>query len=257
MFVLYFAQVGNSRRRSVHLDQMTEEEKRKEAEKVGSGTVVDLSRRNLTRIPLEAYLLLGPFVNRLKISRNRITEVPDQLGRWSTLQMLSLDYNQVRALPRTFGVHVGASLRELNASNNALSKLPDSFRLLTSLTTLLLSGNSFSSVPPQISSCLALRKLALRSCNISEAAALGTLTNLTSLALNKNPPLVALPIELGCCTALTTLEFDPVSFPPQEIWSVGHWHLMAHLALFLGARDTHSAVLPHLSLASLAAPVCW
>ena len=210
---------------------------------------LDISRKNLSKVPVEAWLLAPP-LHTLNASRNDLVKLPELLARWAPLQRLRLDHNQLVALPE--GLAHCRRLIELNVSGNRLRHLPQAFATLTSLTTLLANHNLFSVVPPQIGSCSAISKLWMRECQLghvegpggasfpagpdaprispahySGTAAtagsgnlfvVGQLTNLTSLSLLHNEGLLYLPIALGRCTKLEFLEVDDrITFPGPEI----------------------------------------
>ena len=210
---------------------------------------LDISRKNLSQVPVEAWLLAPP-LHTLNASRNGLVQLPELLARWAPLQRLRLDHNQLVALPE--GLAHCRRLIELNVSGNRLRHLPQAFATLTSLTTLLANHNLFAVVPPQIGSCSAISKLWMRECQLghvegpggasfpsgpdaprmSPAHCFGTaatagsgnllvvgqLTNLTSLSLLHNEGLLYLPIALGRCTKLELLEVDDrITFPGPEI----------------------------------------
>ena len=63
-----------------------------------------------------------PTVNELHLSRNRLTKLPDDIGRLQRLTRLWLHNNLLETLPASIGGLT--ALRELNVSNNCLTALP-------------------------------------------------------------------------------------------------------------------------------------
>ena len=62
--------------------------------------------------------------------------------RWSNLEVLVLDNNQLQSLP--FEIYKAKKLRFLSVKNNHLQKLPDSISQIENLTVLDVRGNGFS-----------------------------------------------------------------------------------------------------------------
>jgi hypothetical protein len=108
------------------------------------------------------------------------TEVPEELGRLTTLTALNLQGNQLTSVPAELGRLT--ALTGLYLSRNQLTSVPAELGQLTTLTQLYLHQNQLTSVP----------------------AELGRLTVLTGLSLSKNQ-LTSVPVELGRLTALTQL----------------------------------------------------
>ncbi|NEQ52634.1 MAG: TIR domain-containing protein, partial [Leptolyngbya sp. SIO3F4] len=111
------------------------------------------------------------------------------------------------------------SLTSLDLSYNQLSELPPEIVQLTSLTSLDLGSNQLSELPPEIVQLTSLTSLYLGSNQLSELPPeIVQLTSLTSLSLMKNQ-LSELPPEIGQLTSLTSLDLyqNKISELPLEL----------------------------------------
>ncbi len=91
--------------------------------RLGAIEKVDLSRNNLTEVPVEL-ITLFPTIRFLNLSRNNLTTLPDEIG----------------TLPLTF----------LSLSNNAISTLPQGFAQLKTLVNLNLGHNCLETFQEEI-----------------------------------------------------------------------------------------------------------
>ncbi len=83
----------------------------------------------------------------LYLGANELTSLPDSIGNLTSLEDLYLYQNQLTSLPDFIGNL--ASLKYLYLYQNQLTSLPDSIRNLTSLSDLDLRWNCLPKDPPQ------------------------------------------------------------------------------------------------------------
>lgn len=130
---------------------------------------LDLSRNHLSSLPVAICQLP---LEILLIANNRLTALPEELGRCKTLMELDVSCNQITHLPPQLGQL--SQLRVLNVRNNLLLELPIEVTYLK-LIRLDLSENRIATLPVE----------------------LRTMTSLVSLDLAHNP-LVSPPASI--CT---------------------------------------------------------
>jgi hypothetical protein len=92
----------------------------------------------LTAYPVN--LPLWELCERLDLSQNALTSLPDSVGDMANLKLLSLSHNQLRALPAALGLLV--RLETLHATHNQLGALPDAIGNCASLKFLNVSNNA-------------------------------------------------------------------------------------------------------------------
>ena len=78
---------------------------------------------------------------KLRPEKNRISALPDDIGKLVFLVRLELDRNQLVTLPESFGEL--RALEKLDLKHNMLKSLPESFGKLTALMELDLENNRF------------------------------------------------------------------------------------------------------------------
>ena len=151
------------------------------ADKIAQITNLDLSRMNLTFLPVE----IGAFsqLTRLDLSRNQLTTLPPEIGAFSQLTWLNLDQNHLTTLPPEISKF--SRLEKLVLCENRLTTLPPEIGELSQLVELVLSKNHLTTLPPQI----------------------GNLSQLNWLDLRENR-LTTLPPEIARLSKLTRLELD-------------------------------------------------
>jgi len=161
--------------------------------------------QGITTIP--EYFFVGlTHLQKLFLSKNRLTSLPPSIGRLTSLQKLFLSNNKLTSLPPEIGQL--RSLRELFLSNNRLTELPAEIRNLTSLQKLSLSNNRLTSLPPEIGQLRSLRELFLSNNRLTELPAeIENLTSLERLNLGSNR-LAYLPPEIGHLRELTKLSLS-------------------------------------------------
>lgn len=98
------------------------------------------------------------------MAANGLTELPTEVGRLTTLEILDLTSNHLTALPEELGCCV--RLTELEASHNRLASVPASLGNLVSLVEIDLSANELTTLPPELARLTALRHLKLCHCRL-------------------------------------------------------------------------------------------
>lgn len=107
-------------------------------------TYLDLRSNQLTSLPREVCFLP---LQVLLVSNNRLTSLPDDLGRMERLTDLDASYNQLTTLPARIGDL--RSLRSFSLRSNQLMYLPRELTYL-SLVSLDVSSNRISSLPTEL-----------------------------------------------------------------------------------------------------------
>ncbi|XP_067007214.2 leucine-rich repeat and calponin homology domain-containing protein isoform X2 [Anabrus simplex] len=125
---------------------------------------LDLSRNQLSVLPSSLCQLP---VEVLLVSNNRLSSLPEEMGRMKTLAELDVSCNEITYLPRQIGelpalkslnlrrnllTELPIEVTELHlerlvVSNNRISKLPVELRLMVSLVELDLTNNPLTSPP--------------------------------------------------------------------------------------------------------------
>lgn len=103
-----------------------------------NSTRLDLARLNLSTFPpLEK---LAPHLEKLYLSYNQISEIPESIGSFSKLEYLNLSNNRLSTLPDSIGTLQNLHMLFLN--HNRLSSLPGSLGDLQNLRTLWIQNNN-------------------------------------------------------------------------------------------------------------------
>jgi len=116
-----------------------------------------LSRNNLKTIPDSVRDIKSLEV--LKMDYNELKELPETIGELENLIWLILNNNKIKTLPESIGnLHL---LEELHVNRNQLIELPNSIGNLKSLVKLFLKSNRLKNLPDVITGLETLRHLAL------------------------------------------------------------------------------------------------
>lgn len=93
-----------------------------------------LYNNNLTLFPIHMYNLVS-----LTLSNNQITSIPDDIGRFTNLQILYMKQNLITLLPN--GLFYLSNLQSLDLSCNKISYIPNQITRLNNLHTLSIYDN--------------------------------------------------------------------------------------------------------------------
>ncbi|XP_013885824.1 E3 ubiquitin-protein ligase LRSAM1 [Austrofundulus limnaeus] len=95
----------------------------------------------------------------LDLHDNKLTSLPEDLGKLTGLQILNLEKNRLKVLPESIGSL--QLLQTLNLKGNCLTELPASVGSLSSLRTLDLSDNKILQLPKELAHIRTLESLTL------------------------------------------------------------------------------------------------
>ncbi|XP_017296619.1 E3 ubiquitin-protein ligase LRSAM1 [Kryptolebias marmoratus] len=95
----------------------------------------------------------------LDLHDNKLSSLPEDLGKLTTLQILNVEKNRLKVLPESIGNL--QLLQTLNLKGNVLTELPSSVGSLRSLRTLDLSDNNILQLPVALASIRTLESLTL------------------------------------------------------------------------------------------------
>ncbi|TKR80853.1 hypothetical protein L596_014845 [Steinernema carpocapsae] len=126
--------------------------------------VLEISKNRISEIPKE----IGDLESlvELRCSRNRLKEFPNSLGRLKNLKILHSQENAIEHLNPSIGGCT--SLEELDLSDNFLVEVPSAVGNLQVLHSLNLDCNELLELPTTIGDCHSLRVLSLRQNNLRE-----------------------------------------------------------------------------------------
>ncbi|XP_061138052.1 leucine-rich repeat and calponin homology domain-containing protein 4 isoform X3 [Syngnathus typhle] len=223
----------------------------KALEDAAASGALNLANRKLKEFPRSARNYDLSDITHADLSKNRLCELPEELGHFISLETLSLYHNGMRLLSPCLGnLQV---LTYLNLSRNLLSSLSPSVFELPLLRVLIVSNNKLSSLPASVFALAHLRQLDV-SCNELQCLPpeLGQLECLRDLKLRRNR-LTSLPEEISelplvrldaSCNRITrlplcyrhlrhlqsiSLDNNPLQMPPAQICSKGKYHIFKYL----------------------------
>ena len=154
----------------------------------------------------------------LILNNNKLTTLPECVGKLVNLVRLYLDNNNLTILPESFGQLV--NLKNLYLSNNNLTTLPESFGKLVNLEVLNISHNNNLTILPEcIGKLVNLQQFYMSHNNLTTLPeSFGQLVNLTTLYLNNNN-FSSLPPLLGNLQRLHDFYYanNPVDHVPANV----------------------------------------
>jgi Leucine-rich repeat (LRR) protein len=165
---------------------------------------VDFSRNILERIPKENFFYWMTEARKLKLSQNRIVNLPEDLSNMVKLEILELDSNKLIQIPQ--GMSQLTALQRLDISNNRITALPSHIGNCAQLRYIYAHSNQLNSIPPSLGECFRLEFVDLSNNLLRELPEdFEHLITLTYLNLSGNS-LIQLPHRLGSCSKLRYLD---------------------------------------------------
>jgi len=173
---------------------------------------LDLSNNQLSSLPDDFAKLKNLKI--LFLSNNLFTEVPTVLAKCSKLSMIGFRNNQIKTLAENA---LPLSTRWLILTDNELELLPESLGDLTLLQKCMLSGNKLTSLPQTLTKCknLELLRIAVNKLGALPSSILA-LPKLSWLAYGGNPFCAKHP---SCDTPLKAFNWDSLDI--KEILGEG------------------------------------
>lgn len=202
--------------------------------------IADLSKNKLTEVPEECTYFSS--LEKLILYHNAIKSIPDSLGCLQSLQYLDLSRNQLTYIPNS--VCQLSQLQSLVVNNNKLVSLPEEIGELTNLMQLDVSCNEIAHLPVQIGDLSNLRSLNLRRNHLQEVPVELTYLQLNTLELSSNR-LSNLPVELRFMVTLVELclEENPLNCPPANMCCRGRVHIFKYLETIAIKEDKKRGIL--------------
>ena len=131
----------------------------------------------------------------LYLSNRRITQIPNEIGRFQNLQALYLCVNDLTQICPEIGQL--KNLQELHSSNNKITRIANEIGNLQNLQILQLYNNKITQIPNEIGKLQHLKDLLLSYNRITQIPnEIGQLRNLRILYLNNNQ-IIQIPNEIG------------------------------------------------------------
>lgn len=199
----------------------------------------DLSKNRLSELPEE---ICGcALLEELDCYNNVIRSVPDVIIKLQSLACLNLSRNQLTVIPVAV-CHL--PLQVLNLRNNRLVSIPEEISAMKSLRDLDVSCNEITIVPPQLGCVTSLQRLNLKRNLLLEIPVELCHLRLTLLDLSANR-ISVIPTQLRFMTSLHDLILDqnPMTFPPAVLCKRGRIHVFKFLEIQAIKEDKRGIVL--------------
>ena len=136
---------------------------------------------------LKSYSRLEAFekINYLNLDSCELTDIPEEVFKFSNLSVLSLDNNYLTTLPDSI-INL-RNLKSLHLSSNKIKTLPSNMGGLTSLESIYLSYNQIESLPSSLGNLKNLRSLYLKNNNLKSILSTFKTLKLSTFDLRNNP----------------------------------------------------------------------
>ncbi|XP_026831215.1 leucine-rich repeat and calponin homology domain-containing protein 3 isoform X5 [Ooceraea biroi] len=210
--------------------------KLKDFPKVGKGTgaakynlqdtvIADLSKNRFSELPEEVTEF--PFLEKLHLYHNAIRIIPETVVMLQSLNYLDLSRNQLTSLPREI---CRLPLQILLVAHNRLTSLPDELGTMTALAELDAGCNEITSLPSRMGDLARLRSLDLRSNLLVHLPIELTYLRLVKLDISGNR-ISVLPNEMRKMKSLVDfrLSDNPLTSPPASLCIRGRTHIFKYL----------------------------
>jgi len=124
-------------------------------------------------------------INYINLDSCKLTEIPEEIFKFSNLSALSLDNNYLTTLPDS--IISLQNLKRLYLTNNKIITLPSNIGSLTSLESIYLSYNQIESLPMSLGNLKNLRSLYLNDNNLKSIPGIFKSLKLSTFDLRNNP----------------------------------------------------------------------
>lgn len=192
---------------------------------LGDTVFADLSKNRFTELPDD--ICQYPFLEKLIIYHNVIRNIPESVCKLHSLQYLDIRNNQLQSLPKEICF---LPLKVFLVSNNRLNSLPEEIGRLETMTELDAAYNQIGILPVRMGDLRNLRSLNLRSNQLVYLPRDISTLRLTNLDICSNR-INTLPVELRQMTSLVYLDVsnNPLTSPPASLCVFGLVHIFKYL----------------------------
>ncbi|XP_025156329.1 leucine-rich repeat and calponin homology domain-containing protein 1 isoform X2 [Harpegnathos saltator] len=187
--------------------------------------IADLSKNRFSELPEEVTEF--PFLEKLHLYHNAIRIIPETVVMLQSLNYLDLSRNQLTSLPREI---CRLPLQTLLVAHNRLASLPDELGRMTALAELDAGCNEITNLPPRMGDLAQLRSLDLRSNLLVHLPIELTYLRLVKLDISGNR-ISVLPNEMRKMKSLVDfrLSDNPLTSPPASLCIRGRTHIFKYL----------------------------
>lgn len=201
----------------------------------------DLSKNRFTELPED--LTAFPFLEKLLIYHNVIKFIPESVCSMHSLQYLDIRNNQLQSLPKEICF---LPLKVFLVSNNRLNALPEEIGRLETLTELDAAHNHIAILPVRMGDLKQLRSLNLCKNQLVYLPRDLCSLKLTHLIISSNR-ISSLPSELKQMTTLLHLDVsnNPLTSPPSSLCTHGLIHIFKYLETN-GTKDEKDGGVPRI-----------
>ncbi|XP_011068121.1 PREDICTED: leucine-rich repeat and calponin homology domain-containing protein 1 isoform X3 [Acromyrmex echinatior] len=187
--------------------------------------IADLSKNRFSELPEEVTEF--SFLEKLHLYHNAIRIIPETVVMLQSLNYLDLSRNQLTSLPREI---CRLPLQTLLVAHNRLASLPDELGRMTVLAELDAGCNEITSLPPRMGDLAQLRSLDLRSNLLVHLPIELTYLRLVKLDISGNR-ISVLPNEMRKMKSLVDFKLsdNPLTSPPASLCIRGRTHIFKYL----------------------------